>query len=53
VLIRRRCVDTNDRFLRVITIGQGAEEKKMTRETGFDIAVSITSLTLSHSIRTS
>jgi formyltetrahydrofolate synthetase len=35
----RRVMDTNDRFLRSITIGQGPEEKGMTRETGFDITV--------------
>jgi formyltetrahydrofolate synthetase len=35
----RRVVDINDRFLRGITIGKGAEEKGMTRETGFDITV--------------
>ena len=35
----RRVVDTNDRMLREITIGQGAEEKGMTRVTGFDMAV--------------
>src|SRR6266852_1080360 len=35
----RRVVDTNDRMLRQITIGQGAEEKGFTRSTGFDIAV--------------
>ena len=35
----QRVVDTNDRFLRKITIGQGPEEKGMTRETGFDITV--------------
>jgi methylenetetrahydrofolate dehydrogenase (NADP+) / methenyltetrahydrofolate cyclohydrolase / formyltetrahydrofolate synthetase len=35
----QRVVDTNDRFLRRITIGQGAEEKGMTRVTGFDITV--------------
>jgi len=35
----RRVTDTNDRFLRGITIGQGAEEKGMTRATGFDISV--------------
>lgn len=35
----RRVLDTNDRFLRKITIGQGPQEKGMTRETGFDIAV--------------
>jgi formyltetrahydrofolate synthetase len=35
----RRVVDTNDRFLRVITVGQGPAEKGYTRETGFDITV--------------
>jgi methylenetetrahydrofolate dehydrogenase (NADP+) / methenyltetrahydrofolate cyclohydrolase / formyltetrahydrofolate synthetase len=35
----RRVVDTNDRFLREITIGQGPEEKGRTRQTGFDITV--------------
>jgi methylenetetrahydrofolate dehydrogenase (NADP+)/methenyltetrahydrofolate cyclohydrolase/formyltetrahydrofolate synthetase len=35
----RRVVDTNDRFLREITIGQGPEEKGMFRRTGFDITV--------------
>jgi len=35
----RRVVDTNDRYLRNITIGQGPAEKGLTRETGFDIAV--------------
>jgi methylenetetrahydrofolate dehydrogenase (NADP+)/methenyltetrahydrofolate cyclohydrolase/formyltetrahydrofolate synthetase len=35
----QRVVDTNDRFLRKITVGQGAMEKGHTRETGFDIAV--------------
>jgi formyltetrahydrofolate synthetase len=35
----RRVVDTNDRFLRSITIGQGPEEKGMTRKTGYDITV--------------
>ena len=35
----QRVVDTNDRFLRRITIGQGPEEKGMTRETGYDITV--------------
>jgi formyltetrahydrofolate synthetase len=35
----RRVTDTNDRMLRGITIGQGAEEKGLTRSTGFDIAV--------------
>ncbi|KAL6747918.1 formate-tetrahydrofolate ligase [Haematococcus lacustris] len=36
----RRVLDTNDRFLRVITVGQGKEEREQTRSTGFDIAVS-------------
>ncbi len=35
----RRVVDCNDRFLRSITIGQGAAEKGFERKTGFDIAV--------------
>jgi formyltetrahydrofolate synthetase len=35
----RRVIDTNDRMLRVITIGQGPAEKGFTRETGFDITV--------------
>ena len=35
----RRVMDTNDRMLRGITIGQGPKEKGFTRETGFDIAV--------------
>lgn len=35
----RRVVDTNDRFLREITIGKGPEEKGMVRDTGFDITV--------------
>lgn len=35
----RRVIDTNDRFLRTITIGQGPEEKGFARQTGFDIAV--------------
>ena len=35
----RRVVDTNDRMLRGITIGQGPAEKGFTRETGFDITV--------------
>jgi formyltetrahydrofolate synthetase len=35
----QRIVDTNDRFLRRITIGHGPEEKGMVRETGFDISV--------------
>ncbi|KAJ3184106.1 tetrahydrofolate synthase [Gaertneriomyces sp. JEL0708] len=35
----QRVLDTNDRFLRKITVGQGPNEKGYTRETGFDIAV--------------
>jgi formyltetrahydrofolate synthetase len=35
----RRVVDTNDRFLREIEIGLGAEEKGKTRRTGYDITV--------------
>jgi formyltetrahydrofolate synthetase len=35
----RRVVDTNDRMLRLTTIGEGPEEKGMTRVTGFDMAV--------------
>ena len=34
-----RVVDTNDRFLRKITIGQNPTEKGFERESGFDIAV--------------
>ncbi|KAG8892586.1 tetrahydrofolate synthase, partial [Tulasnella sp. 417] len=34
-----RVVDVNDRFLRKITVGQGATEKNQTRVTGFDISV--------------
>jgi methylenetetrahydrofolate dehydrogenase (NADP+)/methenyltetrahydrofolate cyclohydrolase/formyltetrahydrofolate synthetase len=34
-----RVVDTNDRFLRGITIGQGEKEHGMERKTGFDITV--------------
>ncbi|KAJ6502545.1 formate--tetrahydrofolate ligase-domain-containing protein [Mycena sanguinolenta] len=34
-----RVLDTNDRFLRKITVGRGAAEKGHERETGFDIAV--------------
>jgi methylenetetrahydrofolate dehydrogenase (NADP+)/methenyltetrahydrofolate cyclohydrolase/formyltetrahydrofolate synthetase len=34
----QRVMDTNDRFLRRITIGQGDQEKQP-RETGFDISV--------------
>jgi len=35
----RRVLDTNDRFLRQITVGQSPTEKGQTRTTGFDIAV--------------
>jgi len=35
----RRVIDTNDRMVRQITIGQGPEEKGFTRTTGFDITV--------------
>ncbi len=35
----RRVVDTSDRFLREITIGQGPEEKGFSRQTGYDITV--------------
>ncbi|EAN84686.1 hypothetical protein ECC02_000065 [Trypanosoma cruzi] len=35
----RRVTDVNDRMLREITIGQGKEEKGVTRKTGFDISV--------------
>lgn len=35
----RRVVDINDRYLRNITVGQGPNEKGLTRETGFDITV--------------
>jgi methylenetetrahydrofolate dehydrogenase (NADP+) / methenyltetrahydrofolate cyclohydrolase / formyltetrahydrofolate synthetase len=35
----RRVMDTNDRFLRGITVGQGEEEKGFERQTGFDMAV--------------
>eukprot|EP00210_Caulerpa_lentillifera_P008036 g7673.t1 len=34
-----RVLDTNDRFLRSITIGQGTAEKGMVRSCGFDITV--------------
>jgi len=33
----KRCMDTNDRFLREITIGKAATEKGMERQTGFYI----------------
>ena len=35
----RRVMDTSDRMLRGITVGQGEEEKGFERRTGFDIAV--------------
>ncbi len=35
----RRVVDTNDRMLRQITIGQGTREEGLARVTGFDITV--------------
>ncbi|CAG8507321.1 2821_t:CDS:10, partial [Scutellospora calospora] len=35
----QRVIDTNDRFLRRITIGQHPTEKGQTRSTGFDISV--------------
>ncbi|CAI7925733.1 unnamed protein product, partial [Closterium sp. NIES-54] len=35
----RRVMDINDRFMRGITIGQGPEERGLTRQTGFDISV--------------
>src|SRR5579862_3709402 len=35
----RRALDTSDRMLRQITVGQGPEEKGFTRVTGFDITV--------------
>lgn len=35
----KRVMDTNDRFLRGITVGKGPEEKGHERETGFDITV--------------
>ena len=35
----KRVIDTNDRFLRGITVGEGPDEKGATRKTGFDITV--------------
>ena len=35
----RRVMDTNDRFLRTITVGQGENETGFERQTGFDITV--------------
>ena len=39
-IMLNRVIDTNDRFLRKITIGQSPTEKNFTRETQFDISVS-------------
>lgn len=36
-ILCRRVIDTNDRFLRGITIGEGKDEKGMIRKTAFDI----------------
>lgn len=50
----KRVVDVNDRFLRTITVGQGKEEAKFPRQTGFDIAVAseiMAVLALSTSLR--
>jgi formyltetrahydrofolate synthetase len=38
-IIWNRVIDISDRFLRVVKIGLGPEEKGMVRETGFDISV--------------
>merc|ERR1712212_1136413 len=35
----QRVLDTNDRYLRKITVGQSPTEKGLTRETQFDITV--------------
>ncbi|KAJ3123097.1 tetrahydrofolate synthase [Nowakowskiella sp. JEL0407] len=35
----QRVIDTNDRFLRKVTVGLGPQELGKTRDTGFDIAV--------------
>ena len=35
----RRVLDTNDRFLRGVTIGRGPDEQEFSRESGFDITV--------------
>jgi formyltetrahydrofolate synthetase len=35
----KRVIDTNDRFLRGITVGEGPDEKGHSRKTGFDITV--------------
>ncbi len=37
-VIWKRVLDTNDRYLRGVTIGKGVEEKGISRKTGFDIA---------------
>jgi formyltetrahydrofolate synthetase len=49
-----RVMDTNDRFLREITIGKGPEEKGFTRDTSFDISVAsetMAILALSHDLK--
>jgi methylenetetrahydrofolate dehydrogenase (NADP+)/methenyltetrahydrofolate cyclohydrolase/formyltetrahydrofolate synthetase len=38
-ILWKRVLDTNDRFLRQITIGQGENEKEFARQTGFDMTV--------------
>ncbi|KAJ1920321.1 tetrahydrofolate synthase [Mycoemilia scoparia] len=38
-ILWNRVLDTNDRFLRQMTIGEAPTEKGYTRQTGFDIAV--------------
>jgi methylenetetrahydrofolate dehydrogenase (NADP+)/methenyltetrahydrofolate cyclohydrolase/formyltetrahydrofolate synthetase len=35
----RRVLDTSDRFLRGVTVGNGEDEKEFSRNTGFDITV--------------
>jgi len=35
----KRVMDVNDRFLRTITVGQGKDENRFPRQTGFDISV--------------
>ena len=35
----RRVLDTSDRFLRTVTVGEGDDEKDFARQTGFDITV--------------
>ncbi|KAJ1660690.1 tetrahydrofolate synthase [Dispira simplex] len=50
----QRVVDTNDRFLRKVTVGQSPTERGCERQTGFDIAVAsecMAVLALSTSIR--